>query len=144
LAVEGKTEMRLHFLHIAKFVALVALAVVITHTLGSRTQDSHRRARPMVQFAHPALRFVGAHETLSMRIRGDVATIESAAATPKEDTLRNTEATQPLTAGDEAAPIVAASADGGIISNLAEELKSTITLLRAYSQWIRTSPDSMS
>ena len=136
--------MKLHFLHIAKFAALVALAVVITRTLSSRPQDSHRRARPARRSAQSALRFVGARETLSMRIRGDVASIESAAGTVKTNVLCDVQAPQPFTAGDDAAPTVAASADGGIISNLASELKSAITLLRAYSQWIHTSPDSVS
>ena len=79
-----------------------------------------------------------------MRIRGDVASIGNAAGNVEKSKLCDVEAPQPFTAGDEAPPAVAASADGGIISNLASELKSTITLLRAFSQWIRTSPDSMS
>jgi hypothetical protein len=137
-------QMKLHVLHFAKFAALVALAVVITHTLGSHTTGSPERARPVARAAKPALHLVDAGGTLSMRVRGDVANIESAAGTVKKSKLCDVEAPQPFTAGDEAAPKVASSADGGIISSLAEELKSTVTLLRAYSQWIRSSPESMS
>ena len=141
--VEGKTEMKLHFLHIAKFVALVALAAVITHTLGSRAQGSHQHARPVAPTAKSTIH-LDAGRILLVSRPGETVAIEGAVETAKKNEPCHAAVALPPAAGDYAADPVTAGSVDGFISSLADELKSAVTLLRAYSQWIRTSPDPIS
>ncbi|HUU13362.1 MAG TPA: hypothetical protein VM182_06595 [Terriglobia bacterium] len=131
--------MRLHLLHIAKFAALVALAGVITYTLGSHTQGSHEHARQVARAAESGVRPQTGGIPF-VKVSADMVNLERAAGIGNGSC--HADGAERLAAGDHAARKFAAEPDGGIISSIAEELKSTVTLLRAYSLWIRTSPDS--
>jgi hypothetical protein len=136
--------MRLHLLHIAKFVALVALAVIITHSLGSRAAGTLERARPLPREGVSGTHLrAGRHHFA--KPWDEKVNREYAAGIRHEDGTWRAEGRRPIaSAAHDAAEEVVAESEGGVISSFAKELKSTITLLRAYSEWIRTSPDPMS
>ena len=140
---EYRKQMRLHVLHFAKFAALVALAVVMTHTLGSHTTGSPERARPVARAAKSRVH-LDAGGILLFGRSGDTVAIGSAVETGKNNERSHVAAASPLALGNYAADQVTAQPSDGIISDIADELKSAVTLLRAYSQWIRSSPESIS
>ncbi len=133
--------MRFDLSHAAKFAAL-ALAVVITYAVSSHAEGSFERAPELGRGAEanvqagPGDISESAVPTGSVRLRGTPWTQD-------EEEGRHMESKPPVagSGGDHGPVKVTAGSGAQTILTIRDELKATITLLRAFGWWIRVSPE---
>lgn len=136
--------MRIHLRYAAKLAAVVGVALVIMPTLGFHAEGSLKRA-PYV---------AGSVELDVVRDAGDNArrTVPAGSVTrcgipwaQHEARPRRMESDSSVAGGSDRRPVkVTAGSADLTLSSIGDELKATITLLQAFSRWIRLSPQAAS